>query len=67
MAGIGGGATLNQWDREQQQLADDLDDGLITVAEYNERLRQMNRDRAAEERDMLRAERGEEGFECWRY
>jgi len=57
---------LNQWDREEQQLADDLDDGLITVAAYNEQLRQMNRDRAAEERDTLRAERGEEGFECWR-
>lgn len=57
---------MNQWDREEQQLSDDLDDGLITVTEYREQMRQMNRDRAAEERDMLRAERGEGGFECWR-
>ncbi len=50
---------MNQWDREEKQLEDDLCDGFITMAEYNQQLQQMIRDRAAEERDPYWREQGE--------
>ena len=43
---------MTQYEREEEQLERDLHDGLITQAEYNKQLRQMQRDYADEMRGM---------------
>lgn len=41
---------MNQWDREEQQLENELAAGLITRDEYNRQIRELRRDyRAAAE------------------
>jgi hypothetical protein len=43
---------VNQYDREEEQLQNDYAAGLITLAEYNKQMRELQRDyqAAAEER-----------------
>ena len=43
---------MNQYEREEDQLARDLNEGRISLAEYNKLLRQMQRDYADEIRGM---------------
>lgn len=43
---------MNQYEREEEQLERDLNEGRITPAEYNKQLRQMQRDFADDVRGM---------------
>lgn len=41
---------MNQWEREEEQLERDLREGHITPADYNRKLREMQRDQQDEAR-----------------
>lgn len=59
---------MTQYEREEEQLGRDLNEGRITPAEYNKQLRQMQRDMADEVRGMAEeaAERAyHDVFERW--
>lgn len=43
---------MTQYEREEEQLARDLNDGRISLAEYNKQLQQMQRDYRDEIRCM---------------
>lgn len=42
---------MTQYEREEQQIVDDFNNGLIDLKEYNRRLRELEQD----ERDSIRA------------
>lgn len=55
---------MNQWEREEEQLERDLADGLISQKEYQQQLRELQRDyRGAAEEAADRAYRDE--MERW--
>ena len=39
---------MNQYDREEDQLISDLNSGLISVAEFNKQMRELQRDYRAD-------------------
>jgi len=42
---------MDAWDREEEQLCNDVNSGRITPAEYNRQMREIARDRAAAARE----------------
>ncbi len=45
---------MNQYDREEQQLCDDYNAGLITREEYNRQMRELQRDYRAAAEEVAR-------------